>query len=79
MPQDGGDRANVVLCQHNHCTETHEQYDKGEILYGQGNSLLGYREGNDSWIHGLFARLEMSEEGVKVQYDVLETSEDGSV
>lgn len=71
--------ADVVLCQHSHCIGTHERYGKGEILYGQGNSLFGYRKGDDSWNHGLLARLEVSEAGVKVKYDVLETSSDGSV
>lgn len=71
--------ADVVLCQHSHCIGTCEQYGKGEILYGQGNSLFGYRKGDDSWNHGLLARLEVSEAGVNVKYDVLETSADGSV
>lgn len=71
--------ADVVLCQHSHCIGTHEKYKNGEILYGQGNSMFGYRKGNDSWNHGLLARLEVSETEVKVHYDVLETSEDGSV
>lgn len=71
--------ADVVLCQHSHCIGTREQYGKGEILYGQGNSLFGYRKGDNSWNHGLLARLEVTEDGVKVKYDVLETSEDGAV
>ena len=71
--------ADVVLCQHSHCIGTREQYGKGEILYGQGNSLFGYRKGDDTWNLGLLAKLEASEGGVKVKYDVLETSEDGSV
>ena len=71
--------ADVVLCQHSHCIGTREQYGKGEILYGQGNSLFGYRKGDDSWNHGLLARLEVTEDGIKVKYDLLETSKDGSV
>lgn len=71
--------ADVVLCQHSHCIGTRELYGKGEILYGQGNSLFGYRKGNDSWNHGLLVRMEVTEEGVKVRYDVLETSVDSSV
>ena len=71
--------ADVVLCQHSHCIGTRERYGKGEILYGQGNSLFGFRKGDDSWNHGLLAKLEVSEDGIKVKYDVLETSKDDSV
>ena len=71
--------ADVVLCQHSHCIGTREQYGKGEILYGQGNSLFGYRKGDDSWNHGLLVRLEVTVDGVKVKYDVLETSADSAV
>lgn len=71
--------ADAVLCQHSHCIGTREQYGKGEILYGQGNSLFGYRKGDNSWNHGLLARLEVTEDGVKVKYDVLETSADSAV
>lgn len=71
--------ADVVLCQHSHCIGTHERYNNGEILYGQGNSCFGYRKGNDMWNHGLLARIEVWSSGVKVHYDVLETVEDGSV
>ena len=71
--------ADVVLCQHSHCIGTRENYGKGEILYGQGNSLFGYRKENNSWNYGLLVRLELSEEGIHVKYDVLETSEDGAV
>lgn len=71
--------ADVVLCQHSHCIGTREKYQGGEILYGQGNSIFGYRKGNSIWNHGLLAHLEISNEGVTVKYDVLETASDGSV
>lgn len=71
--------ANVVLCQHSHCIGTRECYEDGEILYGQGNSLFGYRKGNDVWNHGLLARIVVTAEGVEVKYDVLETKSDSSV
>lgn len=71
--------ADVVLCQHSHCIGTHEAYGKGEILYGQGNSLFGYRKGNDGWNHGLLVKLVVSPSEVKVRYEVLETSLDGQV
>lgn len=71
--------ADVVLCQHSHCIGTREHYAGGEILYGQGNSLFGYRKGDDSWNHGLLAKVNVSASGVDVKYDALETMSDGSV
>ena len=71
--------ADVVLCQHSHCIGTREKYQGGEILYGQGNSVFGYRKDNYVWNHGLLAHLEISNEGVTVKYDVLETASNGSV
>lgn len=71
--------ADVVLCQHSHCIGTREKYEGGEILYGQGNSVFGYRKGDDAWNHGLLARLEVSLTEVRVCYDVIETSSDGKV
>ena len=71
--------ADVVLCQHSHCIGTRETYLDGEILYGQGNSVFGFRKGNDAWNHGLVARIHISESKVKVSYEVLEAKEDGTV
>lgn len=71
--------ADVVLCQHSHCIGTHENYNGGEILYGQGNSVFGYRKGDDSWNYGLIVKISLSETNLKVDYDVLENKPDGSV
>ena len=49
--------ADLVTCQHSHCIGTIENYNEGTILYGQGNTLFGYREGNDSWNQGLLIKL----------------------
>lgn len=49
--------ANLVTCQHSHCIGTLENYCEGTILYGQGNTLFGYREGNESWNQGLLIKL----------------------
>ena len=35
--------ADLVTCQHSHCIGTLENYNEGSILYGQGNTLFGYR------------------------------------
>ena len=71
--------ADVVLCQHSHCIGTRERYQGSEILYGQGNSIFGFRKGNDIWNHGLIATAEIQNGIVNVKYDVLETSQDGTV
>lgn len=71
--------ADVVLCQHSHCIGTREEYNGSEILYGQGNSVFGYRKGDDSWNHGLLARITVSASGCTVRYEVLEAHEDGKV
>jgi poly-gamma-glutamate synthesis protein (capsule biosynthesis protein) len=49
--------ADLVTCQHSHCIGTIENYSDGTILYGQGNTLFGYKEGNDSWNQGLLIKL----------------------
>ena len=71
--------ADVVLCQHSHCIGTRENYKGGEILYGQGNSVFGYRKGDDSWNYGLIVKLNLSKTNLNVEYDVLENKSDGSV
>lgn len=50
--------ADLVTCQHSHCIGTIQQYNEKQIVYGQGNTLFGYRENNDSWNQGLLIKLE---------------------
>lgn len=71
--------ADVVLCQHSHCIGTRENYNGGEILYGQGNSVFGYRKGDDSWNYGLMVKVDLSGAKLRVEYDVLENKSDGTV
>lgn len=59
--------ADFVTCQHSHCIGTRENYNGAEILYGQGNSIFGYREKNNSWNQGLIAKIEISDT-VKITY-----------
>lgn len=51
--------ADLVLCQHSHCIGTIETYLGKTILYGQGNSVFGYREGNEKWNEGLLVELDV--------------------
>ncbi len=52
--------ADYVVCQHSHLIGTKETYNNGTILYGQGNTVFGYREGNDSWNQGLLVSITLS-------------------
>lgn len=51
--------ADVVLCQHSHCVGTIEHYGGNTIVYGQGNTLFGYRKGDDGWNTGMSITIEM--------------------
>ena len=52
--------ANYVVCQHSHIIGTEEQYNNGTILYGQGNTIYGYRENDPTWNEGLIVKIELS-------------------
>jgi len=49
--------ADLVLCQHSHCIGSFEDYKESKILYGQGNTLFGYKNGNEQWNTGLIVKL----------------------
>lgn len=68
--------ANLVLCQHSHCIGTFENYNDSTIVYGQGNCIFGYREGNDSWNEGLIVELDI-EDTVKINYHLINATKDG--
>jgi poly-gamma-glutamate capsule biosynthesis protein CapA/YwtB (metallophosphatase superfamily) len=63
--------ADLVTCQHSHCIGTIENYSYGTILYGQGNTLFGYREGNDSWNQGLLIKLNFNNLLVKPTLELI--------
>ncbi|MBR0414990.1 MAG: CapA family protein [Clostridia bacterium] len=56
MVQAGAD---LVLCQHSHCIGTMETAEEGTIVYGQGNSAFGYREGNSAWNEGFIVGVDL--------------------
>ena len=70
--------ADVVLVQHSHCVGAYEQYKGSTILYGQGNSIFGYRRGNEAWNESLLVSVEV-EDKVSVKFTALETQSDGTV
>lgn len=60
--------ADLVLCQHSHCIGTDEDYKDSKILYGQGNTVFGYREKNSSWNQGLIVELEIKNNKKNIKY-----------
>ena len=70
--------ADLVLCQHSHCIGSKEKYQHGEILYGQGNSIFGYRKGDDKWNYGLMVELNVKD-NINVSYHLIEALSDGTV
>ncbi len=68
--------ANLVLCQHSHCIGTQETYHDGTILYGQGNTLFGYRPKSKEWNEGLVVELNV-EKSVSVSLHLLCTNQEG--
>lgn len=51
--------ANFVTCQHSHVIGTEEVYKTGSILYGQGNTVFGYKEHNSDWNQGLLVTIQL--------------------
>nr|WP_292162493.1 CapA family protein [Butyrivibrio sp.] len=50
--------ADIVLCQHSHCIGCMEEYQNGQILYGQGNFLFCYSQDEISQA-GLVAQINL--------------------
>lgn len=51
--------ADLVCCQHSHCIGTIEEYQNSSIVYGQGNSVFGYRQNDESWNRGLIIKVDI--------------------
>ncbi len=69
--------ANLVLCQHSHCIGTREKYNNSEILYGQGNSVFGYKPGCPMWNKGLVVELDIRDRNLSSCYRLIKASSDG--
>ena len=67
--------ADLITCQHSHCIGTIENYNGSTIVYGQGNSIFGYRKGNDSWNQGLLLQVDTDKR--KVTYQGIEATTSG--
>ncbi|UJF29141.1 CapA family protein [Kaistella sp. 97-N-M2] len=71
--------ADLVTCQHSHCIGTIERYQDKTIVYGQGNTLFGYREGNDSWNQGLLLDVQFNENDFKINYKGVQAIKEGGI
>lgn len=70
--------ADVVLVQHSHCVGSFEKYNGGTILYGQGNSIFGYRRGSNKWNESLLVIVEVGDK-VSVEFIATETTPEGKI
>ena len=71
--------ADLVTCQHSHCIGTIEQYHDKNIVYGQGNTLFGYRAGKDSWNQGIILKLTIDDSNFNMSYQGISATPDGGI
>lgn len=71
--------ADLVLCQHSHCIGSMENYNEGTILYGQGNSIFGYIDGEDDWNEGLIVQIKFNDGVSKLDIIPIATNANGSI
>ena len=75
--------ADYVTCQHSHIIGTFERWKGAEILYGQGNTLFGYKRDDklNSWNYGLISCISLStNKGFiesKIEYVPIEATTEG--
>lgn len=60
--------ADVVLCQHSHCIGCYEKFENAHIVYGQGNFHFVKYSGNESWGTGLLVQLDITRNGVGIDF-----------
>jgi poly-gamma-glutamate synthesis protein (capsule biosynthesis protein) len=71
--------ADMVTCQHSHCIGTIENYLDKNIVYGQGNTLFGYKEGKDSWNQGLILKLVLQQGKLEITYQGVKAIKEGGI
>lgn len=69
--------ADLVLCQHSHYIGTWEKYQAGTILYGQGNAIYGFREGNNKWNEGLIVQISI--DTFELEYHLMNATSNGII
>ncbi len=70
--------ADYVACQHSHLIGTEENYNNGTILYGQGNTIFGYRPNNKTWNTGLLVNIEINN-NITIKNTLINTTQNGIV
>lgn len=70
--------ADLVLCQHSHCIGTIEEINGASIVYGQGNSVFGYRDNKDAWNEGLAVVVELDSKPC-IKLKLLKATQDGVI
>ena len=68
--------ANLILCQHSHCIGAMETYKEGTIVYGQGNSVFGYKD-NDVYRDLIFINSQSIETFIYGTTGVIKDSPSG--
>ena len=66
--------ADLVLCQHSHCIGCRENYEGGEIVYGQGNFNFVKYVDHPHWHSGLMVEVELSDKK-EITYDIFSKKE----
>ncbi len=67
--------ADVVLCQHSHIIGSHETFEGGKILYGQGNfHFSGFYE-TTTWNEGLIVCFDVTKQGIDWSFEAVKASE----
>ncbi len=66
--------ADAVFCQHSHCIGTIETHEGKPIVYGQGNTIFGYRARSKAWNEGLACTLILEPEGVRLESRLLQAA-----
>jgi len=67
--------ADLVLIQHSHCIGTIEKVGNSTIVYGQGNSVFGFRPDEPSWNEGWLIAIDT--DGLKLDFKLLRAGEEG--
>ena len=67
--------ANLVTCQHTHCVGCKEEYDKGTIIYGQGNFIFNSRS-DEFWDTSILLNIDL--EDFSIEYIPIERTSEGT-
>ncbi len=69
--------ADLVTCQHSHCIGTTENFLDGTIVYGQGNTLFGYRKNSKNWNEGFLLKIKLNIKENALKFVPIEAKKQG--